>query len=173
MRRLFVTLVGLTLALGATTPARAITCPGPGPWFGFGASDGADYVNMNDFNPVGPACGDMLGGTDTFIGERGISRGDRIDGSDQADDLTGNDGGDLLLGGAGSDTVIGNEGPDTLKGAGGDDFLSAGDGGDEVWDGNGTDEMYGGAGLDTVYLCPDGNPDTYQGFEYIVGLSSC
>jgi Ca2+-binding RTX toxin-like protein len=87
-------------------------------------------------------------GTDNVI--EGNSRGNELEGSDDADWIVGQGGNDELEGGDGNDYLEGDQGNDELEGGDGNDYLDGGQNNDELDGGDGDDVLVGGDGNDEL-----------------------
>jgi Ca2+-binding RTX toxin-like protein/subtilisin-like proprotein convertase family protein len=103
-----------------------------------------------------PGSADMGSLSSAFVGVRGTSGDDNLQGGAKADLLVGDAGDDAISGGAGNDRLVGGAGNDTLRGGEGDDTLT------DLPGSNGG-VIDGGAGFDT-FVADSTNPS-------IVGLS--
>lgn len=98
----------------------------------------------------GPACVNLVRGTDKPDRLKGGSKGDRLIGRGGDDRLAGRGGDDCLNGGQGKDRLSGGTGKDKLVGGRGGDRLSGGAGKDVLRGNGGHDRLSGGAGKDRL-----------------------
>lgn len=80
----------------------------------------------------------------------GSFRDDKIDGNGGDDLIIGLSGDDMISGGTGDDIALGGSGHDTVEGGDGEDFLFGGKGDDRIVGNKGNDNMFGGDGDDRL-----------------------